>query len=84
MTFTNQKLSFEFFFSEPEEEKEGKDSRPIRTRLSTGSIHMNGTTTIAVAKEIENNSKLLTKGKIQFYHFSSLYFICLWQCFSSE
>ncbi|CAC5414863.1 Protein kinase C-binding protein 1 [Mytilus coruscus] len=46
---------------EPEEEKEGKDSRPIRTRLSTGSIHMNGTTTIAVAKEIENNSKLLTK-----------------------
>ncbi|XP_071143744.1 MYND-type zinc finger-containing chromatin reader ZMYND8-like isoform X2 [Mytilus edulis] len=46
---------------DPEEEKEGKDSRPIRTRLSTGSIHMNGTTTIAVAKEIENNSKLLTK-----------------------
>ncbi|CAG2217408.1 Protein kinase C-binding protein 1 [Mytilus edulis] len=32
---------------EPEEEKEGKDSRPIRT--------------VSVAKEIENNSKLLTK-----------------------
>ncbi|KAK3088501.1 hypothetical protein FSP39_019930, partial [Pinctada imbricata] len=32
--------------------------RGIRTRLSTGSIHMNGTMTIAVAREIENNLSL--------------------------
>ncbi|XP_069106879.1 MYND-type zinc finger-containing chromatin reader ZMYND8-like isoform X2 [Argopecten irradians] len=32
--------------------------RGIRTRLSTGSIHMNGTYTVAVAKEIENNQNL--------------------------
>ncbi|XP_078331384.1 uncharacterized protein LOC111122145 isoform X3 [Crassostrea virginica] len=30
----------------------------MRTRLSTGSIHLNGTTTIAVAREIENNQRL--------------------------
>ncbi|XP_060064439.1 MYND-type zinc finger-containing chromatin reader ZMYND8-like isoform X2 [Ylistrum balloti] len=36
-------------------------SRGIRTRLSTGSIHMNGTYTVAVAKEIENNQNLMHK-----------------------
>lgn len=46
-----------------EEDKEIKDNRAIRTRLSTGSIHMNGTMTIAVARELENNTKLLTKGE---------------------
>ena len=52
-----------FFLSEIEENEESKDNRAIRTWLSAGSIHMNGTTTIAVARELENNSKFLIKGK---------------------
>ncbi|XP_055998197.1 MYND-type zinc finger-containing chromatin reader ZMYND8-like isoform X3 [Ostrea edulis] len=43
------------------EKNEAEKAGGMRTRLSTGSIHMNGTTTIAVAKEIENNQKLQGK-----------------------
>jgi hypothetical protein len=40
---------------------EAEKAGGMRTRLSTGSIHMNGTTTVAVAKEIENNQRLQGK-----------------------
>ncbi|XP_062606646.1 MYND-type zinc finger-containing chromatin reader Zmynd8-like isoform X2 [Saccostrea cucullata] len=41
--------------------EEAEKAGGMRTRLSTGSIHMNGTTTIAVAREIENNQRLQGK-----------------------
>lgn len=40
---------------------EAEKAGGMRTRLSTGSIHLNGTTTIAVAREIENNQRLQGK-----------------------
>ncbi|XP_061179146.1 MYND-type zinc finger-containing chromatin reader ZMYND8-like [Saccostrea echinata] len=41
--------------------EEAEKAGGMRTRLSTGSIHMNGTTTVAVAREIENNQRLQGK-----------------------
>lgn len=43
------------------ETDEAEKAGGMRTRLSTGSIHLNGTTTIAVAREIENNQRLQGK-----------------------